>query len=109
MFSAHHQLHCLKQVQLAFVNLAHSYHHEVDEEKKGESLGVEVRHVEHCFDYLRQGIVCAGDATLEGPDPGGRSLSGYGTVHRCRAWDGPGGLDSWRKLPHRFTVKAGRS
>lgn len=98
MLSAHHELHCLKRVQLAFVNLAHSYYHKADGEKRGEMLEAEARHVEHCFDYLRQGIVCAGDATLEGPDPGRRSLSGYGTVHRCRAWDEPGGSNSWRKL-----------
>lgn len=23
-------------------------------------------HIAHCFDYLRQGILCAGDTTLEG-------------------------------------------
>jgi hypothetical protein len=23
-------------------------------------------HIAHCFDYIREGILCAGDATLEG-------------------------------------------
>lgn len=93
MLSAYHQLHCLKQLHLLFVGIMHT---PAEDGKLGR--GVEVRHVEHCFDYLRQGVLCAGDATLEGPDEGGSSLTGYGVEHRCRSWDEPGGLDNWRIL-----------
>lgn len=46
----------------------------------------------HCFHYLRQGILCAADTTLE---PGGTGMklangdkvaAGTGTVHTCRDW-----------------------
>lgn len=83
MLSAHHQLHCLRQLHLSFFDSRLDGGHQ--------------KHAEHCFDYLRQGIICAGDSTLEGPDLGKSSLSGNGVVHRCRAWDESDGLESWRK------------
>jgi hypothetical protein len=49
-------------------------------------------HVGHCFDYLRQAIMCAGDMTLEwaGRDADGNIMagpSGWGILHRqCRNW-----------------------
>ncbi|KAI1264680.1 hypothetical protein F5Y18DRAFT_389779, partial [Xylariaceae sp. FL1019] len=57
---------------------------------------MELAHAEHCFSYLRQGILCAGDTTLEGPDRLGPIL-GYGFQHVCRRWDGEGGVDTYRK------------
>lgn len=47
-------------------------------------------HVGHCFDYLRQGIMCAGDLALEWPRGvgvgGDRAVDGWGVVHECRSW-----------------------
>lgn len=46
----------------------------------------------HCFDYLRQGVMCQGDLTLEWPrteeDGTGRrfAVDGWGVGHVCRAW-----------------------
>ncbi len=94
MLSVHHQLHCLKQIHLSLVGLGFMDNPIGDGEQRHEMF----RHVEHCFEYLRHGIICAGDATLEGPDPSGKVLSGNGVMHRCRAWDGLGGLETWRKL-----------
>ncbi|KAK4031471.1 hypothetical protein C8A01DRAFT_51454 [Parachaetomium inaequale] len=88
MLSAHHQLHCLRQLHLSFFDSRLHRERDTAQDRK---------HAEHCFDYLRQGIICAGDSTLEGPDLGKSSLSGNGVVHQCRAWDGSGGLESWRK------------
>jgi hypothetical protein len=92
MLSAYNQLHCLRQLHLSFIGLRVSSRLE----SHGDTAQ-ELKHAEHCFDYLGQGIICAGDSTLEGPDLGRSSLSGNGVVHRCRAWDGPDGLESWRK------------
>lgn len=48
-------------------------------------------HVEHCFDYLRQALLCCGDTTLEWPSeyPDGRVLNvdGLGISHQCRDID----------------------
>jgi hypothetical protein len=45
-------------------------------------------HVDHCFDYIRQGIMCAGDLSLEHslvPDEFG--FNGWGTAHKCADWE----------------------
>ncbi|KJZ73894.1 hypothetical protein HIM_06787 [Hirsutella minnesotensis 3608] len=51
-----------------------------------------VKHMGHCFDMLRQAIMCAGDMTLEPAQrsPSGEvlpSVDGWGVVHECRSWD----------------------
>ena len=48
-------------------------------------------HLAHCFDYLRQAIMCHGDTPLEGlqdcfgPDVGGSD--GWGVQHVCKRYD----------------------
>lgn len=49
-------------------------------------------HMGHCFDYLRQAIMCAGDTTLESAMelPNGElfpMVDGWGITHQCRSWD----------------------
>ncbi|KAK8069873.1 hypothetical protein PG994_006489 [Apiospora phragmitis] len=70
-----HQMHCLNHIRTVMVN--------------GDD-GLD--HTSHCFHYLRQGILCVADTTLE---PGGTSkalpngdkvATGGGTVHTCRDW-----------------------
>lgn len=70
-----HQMHCLNHIRAVLVN--------------GDDGS---DHTEHCFHYLRQGILCAADTTLEA---GGTSMqlpngdkvaTGVGTVHTCRDW-----------------------
>ena len=46
-------------------------------------------HIAHCFDYLRQGILCGGDLTLEGNNTArfpGVEIP-WGTTHRCVNWE----------------------
>jgi Mycotoxin biosynthesis protein UstYa len=45
--------------------------------------------VQHCMDYLRQAIQCAGDMTLEWPvSADGKTLFvGWETRHRCWRYD----------------------
>ncbi|KAF4124344.1 protein of unknown function (DUF3328) [Geosmithia morbida] len=70
-----HQMHCLNHIRAVLV--------------KGDDGS---DHTAHCFHYLRQGILCAADTTLE---PGGTSTklpngdkvaAAAGTVHTCRDW-----------------------
>ncbi|KAF1826695.1 uncharacterized protein K489DRAFT_398946 [Dissoconium aciculare CBS 342.82] len=46
-------------------------------------------HAQHCFDYLRQSILCSGDMTLEWPKQDGPSsgatVDGWGVPHTCKA------------------------
>lgn len=91
MISAHHQLHCLKKLHIAFTILSSS-----SGETTPQDNVLSAKHAEHCWSYLREGIVCAGDATLEEPDSFG-NLLGYGAQHQCREWDGAGGLETYRR------------
>lgn len=62
--------------------------------RQGRDEATMGHHIAHCFDYLRQGILCAGDTTLEGnvsANYPGVEIP-WGTTHRCRDWSA---LRSW--------------
>ncbi|THH18315.1 hypothetical protein EW146_g2630 [Bondarzewia mesenterica] len=74
-----HQMHCLVRLRAVFAG---------DKDESG--------HVKHCFNYLRQAILCNADITLE---PGRKVTSigkdgkkhteiegGYDVTHTCRDW-----------------------
>lgn len=47
-------------------------------------------HYAHCFDYLRQGIQCKADVSLEfvsNIDTGGAIVDGLNYPHECINWD----------------------
>ncbi|OMP82637.1 hypothetical protein BK809_0006947 [Diplodia seriata] len=50
-------------------------------------------HITHCFDFIRQALVCFADATLEpfleedGVTLQPRGSSGWGVTHKCRNFD----------------------
>jgi hypothetical protein len=51
----------------------------------GVELTQEVaHHSAHCFDYLRQSIMCAADTSLEGKTEAG---PGWGSKHQCTDYD----------------------
>ncbi|KAF1940696.1 hypothetical protein EJ02DRAFT_349380 [Clathrospora elynae] len=70
-----HQMHCLNHIRAVLVN--------------GDDGS---DHTAHCFHYLRQGILCAADTTLESGGTGmklangDKVATGVGTVHTCRDW-----------------------
>ncbi|KAF2727072.1 hypothetical protein EJ04DRAFT_557622 [Polyplosphaeria fusca] len=74
MMSVFHQLHCLSylaehyQQGYALIPLSEEVAH----------------HSAHCFSYLRQGITCNADTTLEGKTDAG---PGEGSVHECVDYD----------------------
>jgi hypothetical protein len=82
--SVTHQLHCLYTVLDAY-NILYS---------QGDPSRIEMPfHINHCFDYLRQAIMCGGDVALEGaattfPDDsvtGDRGGSdGWDAKHVCK-------------------------
>ena len=46
-------------------------------------------HIAHCFDYIRQAVMCNFDTTVEWPtgpfdEHGNRGIDGYGIEHVCR-------------------------
>jgi hypothetical protein len=51
----------------------------------------EMGHINHCYDYLRQAIMCSGDMTLEWAieesDGSRRQVDGWSIPHRqCKDW-----------------------
>jgi hypothetical protein len=74
MMSVFHQLHCLSYLAEHFQQ---GYGGVELEEKVAH-------HSAHCFNYLRQGIVCSADTTLEGATAAG---PGEGSVHECVDYD----------------------
>ncbi|KAK5996700.1 hypothetical protein PT974_02040 [Cladobotryum mycophilum] len=55
-------------------------------EKRKIDLILNRNHLEHCFDFLRQDILCASDLTLEPLDPGYVQSDGQGVEHECKDW-----------------------
>lgn len=47
-------------------------------------------HVEHCFDYLRQALMCSADTTIEHAMVEGNGnriqVDGWGATHKCKNW-----------------------
>ncbi|GKT65086.1 hypothetical protein ColTof4_07474 [Colletotrichum tofieldiae] len=86
-----HQLHCLYAILESYAGLAvngsaavdmHSHIPEGTEGAEGPW------HLQHCFEYLRQAIMCAGDVALEGTQttfPAGFTGSdGWDAKHVCK-------------------------
>ncbi|KAK7045129.1 hypothetical protein R3P38DRAFT_3308804 [Favolaschia claudopus] len=82
--SMYHQLHCVIGIRSALYRASIN-----DTEETLVSLG----HINHCFNYLRQLLLCRADTTLEPTTvvkfPDGRvgaSALGEGVNHVCRDW-----------------------
>ncbi|KAF2276344.1 uncharacterized protein EI97DRAFT_377412 [Westerdykella ornata] len=74
MVSLFHQLHCLSYLAEHF-----------QQGYGGVKLDEEVaHHSAHCFNYIRQGIMCAADTTLEGETKDG---PGEGSEHVCKDYE----------------------
>lgn len=52
---------------------------------------LDLDHVGHCFDYIRQSIMCCGDMSLEANPFVNKekhiAVDGWGVPHTCRDWD----------------------
>ncbi|KAJ6276525.1 hypothetical protein J3E71DRAFT_245706 [Bipolaris maydis] len=81
----YHQLHCVMTLRQAFLSLYQGrevYSDKAHETNLNETEKMHMRyqHANHCFDYLRQAIMCYADTTLEGVDE-------LGLTHQCKRWD----------------------
>ncbi|KAF7190114.1 Oxidase ustYa [Pseudocercospora fuligena] len=93
--SVTHQLHCLFMIMHGMNDLALNQGSFAARNENGEGLTREgedpAEHLNHCFDYLRQAIMCHGDTALEGAqttfgeEVGGSD--GWNVKHVCKPWD----------------------
>lgn len=91
--SLFHQLHCLKHIRNHYYLSKASLTSNNTDAIQTMLLRPQEDHVHHCFDYLRQGLMCAGDLTLEWPreeaDGSRFAVDGWGITHECKSWVSP--------------------
>jgi len=90
VISAFHQLHCLYTLRRAYYSTTSG----------GEDFDFGLdrgRHAGHCFEYLRQSLMCAADATIEPAGEAGGGFLGWGFRRQCRDYDELGEwAEEWR-------------
>lgn len=95
VLSAFHQLHCLYTVRRAFYSNS-----KTGDELEPFDLGKERKpHVAHCFDYLRQGILCSADSSIEPAVDTVNGFLGAGFPRQCRDFEE---LKSWAEKHRAF-------
>ncbi|KAL3462907.1 hypothetical protein BJX64DRAFT_287886 [Aspergillus heterothallicus] len=89
--TVYHQLHCLRTIISAYYAATEptsqssslsAHHHNSPSTNSSTSLKPD--HISHCFDYLRQTIMCAADTNLEVLEPDADGTSGWGQPRVCR-------------------------
>ncbi|OKL61820.1 hypothetical protein UA08_03024 [Talaromyces atroroseus] len=66
-----HQLHCLHAIRVAYYTIHND-------------TSIDDGHLRHCFDYLRQALMCAADTNLEHVNRETRITTGWGSDKLCR-------------------------
>ena len=87
--SMYHQMHCLARMRKTHW----IYQDAINTGEFGIARAFSGRtgsqHVQHCYDYLRQSILCAGDMTLEWPKldgvASGFKVDGWNVTHTCKS------------------------
>lgn len=111
--SVFHQLHCLHYILKEFDKLLHpneTSHHNHDHtaeqghDHSGESQEEALKHVGHCFDYVRNSLMCCGDVAFEGQgsdieDPG---TLGEASYHVCKNYDA---IKDWAQASRATNMK----
>jgi hypothetical protein len=107
-----HQLHCLHYMLKEFNKLldpskSEHEHHEESEpghDHSGESQEEALKHVGHCFDYLRNSLMCCGDVAFEGQgsDIDEAGTLGEASYHVCKNYDK---LKAWAQASRATSMK----
>ncbi|KAI0938678.1 hypothetical protein AcV5_000302 [Taiwanofungus camphoratus] len=93
--SMYHQLHCLDAIRVAMTEARSATHSGGNRPANpNHSAGEDAfEHANHCFNYLRQMLLCTSDLTLESSEvlkrPDGvldSGASGLGMTHKCKDW-----------------------
>ncbi|MDI1487034.1 MAG: hypothetical protein OHK93_006297 [Ramalina farinacea] len=87
-----HQYHCLDMIRLEFWKMNTNTSTSlvgIDYDSEEARTNTILPHIAHCFDYIRQAVLCNLDTTVEWPtgpvdEQGNRGIDGYGIEHVCR-------------------------
>ncbi|PSK53162.1 hypothetical protein B9Z65_3362 [Elsinoe australis] len=87
-----HQLHCLRHIRVYLYTVLELAKNPSNDTNVAEMfLNHADPHVHHCFDYIRQGLMCNADLTVEWPkeepDGGRFAVDGWGIQHQCKSWE----------------------
>jgi len=89
--SVFHELHCLRHIRTHTFTLQALIGEDHPQKIYDLLLKPTEDHVFHCFDYIRQALMCAGDMTIEWPrveaDGSRFAVDGWGITHECKSWD----------------------
>ncbi|RMX74276.1 hypothetical protein D0869_12761 [Hortaea werneckii] len=89
--SVFHELHCLRHIRTHTFTLQALIGEDDPQKIYDLLLKPTEDHVFHCFDYIRQALMCAGDMTIEWPrveaDGSRFAVDGWGITHECKSWD----------------------
>ena len=79
--SMYHQIQCLYLIRKVYWGESSGIYN-----VSAEPPRALVAHTNHCFDYLLQGIKCAGDMTLEWKTDFNGNFVGWDVPHTCKSW-----------------------
>ncbi|KAM0723823.1 hypothetical protein Q7P37_000813 [Cladosporium fusiforme] len=110
--SVFHQLHCLNHVRTFLFTLKSSVDYNTSSETYEHMLKPQEDHVYHCFDYIRQALMCNADLTVEWPrteENGERvAVDGWGVTHQCKNWDSVLDFMAKYRIPNAWGSEIGR-
>ncbi|KAK0608983.1 hypothetical protein DIS24_g12615 [Lasiodiplodia hormozganensis] len=94
-----HQLHCVNMIRMRYNLLV--YHRDATDPLAKTPIDEDwIRHLEHCFEYLRLSVTCADYLTFESDSPPGspeeywKDGLSWGVVHSCVDWNA---LMGWQR------------
>lgn len=74
-----------------------------NEERRPQKSDLDTGHIAHCFEYLRQTLICVADTNIEQIDPDAGGVTGWGVERRCGDYDE---VVQWATTWKSKTVKA---
>ncbi|CAD6567421.1 MAG: hypothetical protein ASARMPREDX12_005823 [Alectoria sarmentosa] len=94
--SVFHQLHCLYTLRRAYYALSEDKH-----ELEDFDFGIQrAPHAAHCFEYLRQALICSADSSIEPAGERVQGFLGWGFQRQCRDY---GALMAWAEKWRAFS------
>ncbi|KAI3318834.1 hypothetical protein HD806DRAFT_511125 [Xylariaceae sp. AK1471] len=87
-----HELHCLNILRTAYFTSLEGNLEEVAAAGQDANHRTSRHHIRHCFEYLRQSLICLADSNLENMNYTTQGVSGWQTERTCRNFEG---LKSW--------------
>ncbi|KAI6571032.1 hypothetical protein MCOR06_011842 [Pyricularia oryzae] len=85
--SVYHQLHCLYSTMRSYYDLLDIINKNHTKRELPKDPAWNKEHLNHCWDYLRQNIMCTADVTLEWHRWNEKVEDGWGYEHQCKDWD----------------------